>query len=264
MNTECEDSGGRGLAVAGRATLSVVACLVAACSGSISTEANTSGKDGVTRRDTEIVHEECPIDGGGNETLDADSDGRADVVIVKSGGKEVCRSLDLNADGKVDAWIYSDAAGNVRRVESDYDRDGRIDEIQIYERGSKSEVHQATTLDGKLDTWHFYKAGKLARTERDSDGDGVIDQWWEYPDPAKVECPVIHADADGDGRPDPEASVDVCKSPSYNYVPPERNAPPPDAPALDSKPDVPVETDSKPSVPVETSNEPAGESEGGE
>jgi len=140
---------------------------------------------------------------------------------VRSGSAERCRGLDLNFDGVVDSWVYSDPSGNVARRESDYDRDGRTDEISLYRGGQISEKHRATTLAGKLDTWDFYQGGKLARTERDSDGDGMIDQWWEYPKPDKLECPMIHSDVDGDGRPDPGATVDVCGEAS-GYVPPER------------------------------------------
>ncbi len=177
----------------------------------------------VTRRDIRIVHEDCPVGGADTEKLNVGGDSRPDIVIVKSGGREVCRSVDLNFDGVPDEWIYYDDAGNVRRRESDYDRDGRVDEIAIYKQGVLVEKMRATTLTGKLDTWHFYQNGKLARTERDSDGDAQIDQWWEYPKPDQPECPLIHSDVDGDGLPDPGATVNVCGEDS-GYVPPEREA----------------------------------------
>ena len=205
--------GHRPLAVAGAALIALSAL---GCSGSVSGGAKTAD-DGRERRDVAIEHEECDIDSSSAERIDANGDGRPDVTIVSDGGREVCRAVDLNVDGVVDAWVYRDGAGNVRRRELDYDRDGRIEEIQIYKNGVLVEKHRATTLAHKLDTWHHYEGGRLARTERDANGDQIIDQWWEYPRP---ECPMIHSDINGDGRPDPLATVDYCKQ--TGYVPPER------------------------------------------
>ena len=47
-----------------------------------------------------------------------------------------------------------------------------------------------------------------------------MDQWWEYPDQRSADCPLIHSDVNGDGRPDPGATVDVCKD---QYVPSGRD-----------------------------------------
>ncbi|MCC6216573.1 MAG: hypothetical protein IT376_17055 [Polyangiaceae bacterium] len=191
----------------------------AACGGSVSTAGPaTPEAGGVTRRDTAIVHEACDLKAAGGELLDANGDGKADVTIVRKGGSEVCRAVDLNFDGKIDVFVYVDEQGKVRRRESDYDRDGRVDEIAVFQAGALAELHRASTLRGKLDTWQYYRGGKLARTERDSDGDGIIDQWWEYP--GVPECPMIHTDTNGDGRPDPGSTVDYCKE--TGYVPPER------------------------------------------
>ncbi|MCA9628082.1 MAG: hypothetical protein KC766_10460 [Myxococcales bacterium] len=196
------------------------------------------------RRDTAIVHEDCDLDSG--QKTDVNGDGRPDITVVRSGATEICRAVDLNFDGKIDAWVYRDGSGQVRRRESDYDRDGRIDEISTYQGGLLKEQQRATTLGGKLDTWHFYEAGKLVRTERDSDGDAIIDQWWEYPAPDKPQCPLIHSDVDGDGRPDPGATVDVCAQPGSGYVPPERSGPAKAGPSFEqSGSDVPVEMDKK-------------------
>ena len=193
------------------------------CSASASTATPDSPESGgPARKDTRIIHEECDTASKSAEKVDVNGDGGADMTIVRAGSREACRAVDLNFDGTIDMWVYRDQGGQVRRRESDYDRDGRIDEISVYKGGQIVEKHRATTLGGKLDTWHYFKGGQLARTERDSDGDDVIDQWWEYPTANKPECPLIHSDIDGDGRPDPGATVDVCKEPGSGYVPPDR------------------------------------------
>lgn len=209
------------------------------CSGSTQMASATSA-DGVTRRDTEVVHEECDLASG--EKLDANGDGKPDVTQVRSGGREVCRAVDLNFDGAIDSWTYFDGSGQVRRRERDYDRDGRVEEISLYQGGVLVEQHRAASLAGKLDTWQFYKGGKLVRTERDSDGDGVVDQWWEFKDD---KCPLIHSDVNGDGRPDPGATVDYCKV--TGYVPPERSgAKRPTSPTFERPGSLPTEVENKP------------------
>lgn len=200
-----------------------------------------SGADAITRRATEIQHEDCAVKSGGAEKIDANSDGKPEVTIVKDGGREVCRAVDLNFDGSVDAWVYRDPSGQVRRRETDYDRDGRVDEITIYRGGVIVEKHRATTLANRLDTWQFYQNGTLARTERDSDGDEVVDQWWEWP---KSGCPMIHSDVDSDGRPDPGATVDYCKE--TGYVPPERQGQrAPTGPSFEPPSALPTEVETK-------------------
>lgn len=204
--------------------------------------AGAQSPDGTGKRDTRVVHEDCAIDSGGTEKLDANNDGKPDVSIVRDGGREVCRAVDLNFDGQIDSWTYFDASGQVRRRERDYDRDGRVEEISLYQGGVLVEQHRATTLTHRLDTWHYYKAGEIARTERDSDGDEIVDQWWEY---QSKKCPLIHSDVDGDGRPDPGATVDYCKA--TGYVPPERPGQRrPTSPSFERPGDLPTELENKP------------------
>lgn len=175
----------------------------------------TSADDIRAQRETKIALEKCDTASAAVENIDANGDGRPDIVRVKRGSREVCRTVDLNFDGKSDRTTFFDGQQKIRRVESDFDRDGKVDEISFFEGGVLKEKQRVTTMDGKLDTWEFFEQGKLARTERDENGDGFIDQWWEYP---KSGCPLIHVDTDGDGRPDPGASIDYCKE--TGYVPP--------------------------------------------
>jgi hypothetical protein len=201
------------------------AILVAACGGK--KKGPSSPEDARVGRETEIVLEKCDTQSKSAETVDANGDGKPEVVKVKEGNREVCRTADLNFDGKIDRTTFFDKAGKVRRIESDFDRDGHVDELAFFDGGNLKEKHRATTMDGKLDTWEFFDKGQVARTERDENGDGFVDQWWEYPSRG---CPLIHVDTDGDGRPDPGASIDYCKETGYTPPPlPNEDQGPPKA-----------------------------------
>jgi hypothetical protein len=235
---------------------------LAACSSTLQAEGG-SNRRWVTAKDTRIVHEDCDLDASGAESQDVNGDGRPDRTVVRQGGVERCRGLDLNFDGTIDAWVYLEPSGKVRRRESDYDRDGRVDEIALYSHGVLVERQRATSLLGKLDTWQFYASDKVVRAERDSNGDDVIDQWWEYSSGRSVDCPLIHSDVDGDGRPDPGATVDVCGD---RHDPGSRDgsgrAP---APGLEGAGDIPteLETPAGGAEPTEPSGDaPANEAPG--
>jgi hypothetical protein len=157
-----------------------------------------------------LEHESCDTESSSAQKVDTNGDGKPDIVRVMSDGHEVCRMVDLNHDGRPDTYIYFEANGGVRRRESDFDRDGHIDEVAYYSNGVPVRKDRETNLDGKLDTWDFYEGGKIHHRMRDSDGDGKVDQWWTWPNPDKIECAVIATDRNGDGKPDPNDIIDVC------------------------------------------------------
>lgn len=171
----------------------------------------------VGHRDLEFHHQPCDITSSHAQAIDANNDGRADLTIVSEGGREVCRAADLDFDGRVDVWTYFDNSGNVSRRELAYDRDGSVDEIQIFAGGQIVEKQRASTLAHRVDTWEKYSGGRIISAERDSNGDGRIDQWWDY---KTADCPVIRSDIDGNGQPDPNSVIDYCKE--TNYKPPEQ------------------------------------------
>ncbi len=230
------------------ARLAAVSVGLAACGGSEQPPAAPGILKG-ERRDTRIVHEPCDAETGDAEPQDVNGDGRADITIVRSGGTELCRFLDLNFDGVVDVWVYKDPSGAVRRRESDFDRDGVVDEIALLRSGQLMEKHRATSLSGALDTWNYFEGGRLVRTVRDSDGDSVIDQWWEY-DANKPDCPLVHSDVDHDGLPDPGASVDLCSA--EGLAPQSDEEPADDSESRIPEPDrAPVEIDPETGKPKE-------------
>lgn len=180
------------------------------CGGSNGSAEHADGSAHGTARYTLVTHESCAIDGPEAVPVDVNGDGKPDVITVFEGGRKVCEWLDFNFDGVCDTWVYFTPSGQVRRREVDYDRDGRIDETTNFAGDRIQDRQRATTLAGKIDTWQYFKHGQLTRAERDTNGDGIVDQWWEYPRPAAMACPLIHSDIDGDGRPDPGATVDLC------------------------------------------------------
>jgi hypothetical protein len=212
VETDVSTMGRRGHFGAPREAWVVAAFFFCGCNGGVS--ARTPERESL-ERDIRVVHEDC--DTGSAEKLDANGDGRPDVFIVRSGSTERCRAVDLNLDGKIDVYSYNDSSGKLRRKEYDFDRDGVIDEIVTFQGGVIASKQRATLLANRLDTWEYYQNGALARSERDSDSDAVVDQWWEYP---KAGCPMIHTDANEDGRPDPGTTIDYCKE--TGYVPPQR------------------------------------------
>ena len=188
------------------AALGAGACAGAESAGS-SAHSPTSGPQ---QRSTVITHDPCDGSGKSAKTVDVNGDGKPDITHVMSGEREVCRIVDLNFDGAIDAFIYYDDKGRERRRESDFDRDGRPDEVAFYENGALTRKERETNFDNKIDTWDYFEGGRLARRDRDSDGDGVIDQWWTYNNPQNPKCAVVATDRNGDGKPDPESAVDLC------------------------------------------------------
>ncbi|MGC4065379.1 MAG: hypothetical protein QM784_12165 [Polyangiaceae bacterium] len=235
----------------GSSGLAVMLSTVALTSGTFACSFGASATSGVknssgTERNRTVTHEPCELDSSGADKVDANGDGKPDVTVVREGGKESCRAADLDFDGKVDLYAYQDASGRMRRQELDYDRDGNIDEIQLFKDGELTEKHRSTMMVKRLDTWETYSQGRLVKAERDSDGNGKIDQWWDYKTP---DCPLIRSDIDGNGEPDPTSQVDFCSEASYK--PPEQAAPT-TAPML--------QKDTQ-ALPSELSNRPEGESE---
>ncbi|MFO0556059.1 MAG: hypothetical protein U0271_47210 [Polyangiaceae bacterium] len=171
-----------------------------------------------TRR-LEFEHESC----GSGDQVDVNGDKNPDIETVTSGGRKVCRAIDLNFDGVKDAFIYYDENGNERRRESDYDRDGRPDVVVTFVNGQKKSAELETNFDGKIDTWETYENGRLAKAERDSDGDGLIDEWWSFDRPDQPDCATVYTDRNADGQPDPDTGVDMCgegyKAPVFTNTP---------------------------------------------
>ena len=210
--------------------VAVAACAICAgaCSESVSVGAEAPSPTN-NLRPIELTHEKCDIESKDAVRTDVNNDGTPDIIRVMSGGREVCRAINLNCTGPPDNYLYFDERGQLRRRESDFDRDGVTDEIATYQDGKLVRKDRETNLDRKIDTWDFYVSDVLTRRERDTNADGRVDQWWTWPDGSKPDCPLVDSDTDGDGRPD--ARQDVCKEreAAQQAGMPAATTPPPDA-----------------------------------
>jgi hypothetical protein len=100
---------------------------------------------------------------------------------------------------------YDKTTGQLRRREADYDDNGIVNVIEIYENGKLVRMELDTTNQGRIDTWDTFdpNTGKRIKRERDATGDGRVDQWWTY----EGDQLTIAIDKNGDGKPDPESVI---------------------------------------------------------
>ncbi len=157
--------------------------------------------------DDTIKHESCDESSGRVESLDTNNDGKPDIkrVYNKSTGREVCRIVDLDHDGKPDMFEYYDPSGQLRRREAAYDPTGAITMVEGYQGGKLVSRELDTSGDHRIDTWDTFDPASGQRTKRvrDTNADGKIDQWWTWNGTQLS----IAIDKDGDGKPDPEATI---------------------------------------------------------
>lgn len=185
-----------------------------------------------------IEHEACSPQGHQTQAFDARGDGKPVVTKVFDGAHELCRITDINHDGKPDLFEYFDSSGAVRRRESDYDGNGTIDSVEMYEGGQLVKREYDTTGQHRVDTWDYYDkaSGRRIRRERDTNNDGRVDQWWTWAGD-KI---TIAIDRNGDGKPDPEATLILDDK--TGEMRDAKSSPTPDAPAAPSASAAPATT----------------------
>lgn len=174
------------------------------CGGGGASPSGNANQPGAARS-TVIQHEPCSEGGHRVEGLDVTNDGKPDIKKVFDGTTEVCRITDLNHDGHPDLFEYFDASGQLRRREFDFDDNGVVNQIEVYDAGKIVRRELDTSNRGLIDTWDTFdpSTGKLVRRERDTTTDGRVDQWWTY----EGERVTISVDRNGDGQPDPEGTI---------------------------------------------------------
>jgi len=134
------------------------------------------------------------------ESVDRDSDGRADRWIYRTGREVTAEATDDDGDGRPERTVhFAPGTREPMTEEEDTNADGRPDTYTEYESSRIARRRADTDGDGEIDTWSFYQNGKLARHEQDTDGDGFRDRMSFYQDGRLVR---EEEDQDGNGRPD--------------------------------------------------------------
>ena len=116
------------------------------------------------------------------ETLDADRDGRPEIVVTTDGksGHRLTRAEDTNYDGNLDSTTTYEETGKISALQEDTDHDGVPDRWTRYKDGLGDRVEVDRDSDGVRDGFYTYDNGALAYEEHDVNNDGVIDRRVEY------------------------------------------------------------------------------------
>jgi hypothetical protein len=110
---------------------------------------------------------------------------RGRAVVFRNGEHEMKVAVDANHDGRLDlVKTYHD--GRLVKVEQDRNADGRVDLVQEYRQNELSREVRDDNFDGKPETINTYRRGKLAIVERDPDGCGWADRTDYYDDNGKL------------------------------------------------------------------------------
>ena len=160
------------------------------------------GMDPEPGRPMALAHEPCATEGHGALRRDHTGDGKDDTTHVIVDGREVCRGIDLDGDGRHDLYVYFDPAGGLRRQER-HGAEGKLEEVAHFEDGKLRHRATDSDRDGRIDHWEHHvqgAGGAEVRHFRDLNGDGKIDQVWTWL--PKRGCTTVHHDKDGDGKSD--------------------------------------------------------------
>ena len=110
---------------------------------------------------------------------DYDADGVIDVRTYMRNGRPVRLEGDANRDGRIDRWEYYGPAGELLRLGSSTEGDGREDSWLLFS-GDERHVDISTRRDGIADRRERYSGDELVGTQADTDHDGLPDTWEEF------------------------------------------------------------------------------------
>jgi hypothetical protein len=155
-------------------------------------------------------------------TYDSNADGKPDMWSLMNGTRFVSIQIDRDFDGtperweyydenqqlqKVgfsrlhdgteDGWTYTDPSGAIVRIEVSTRRDGHVQRIERYERGTIATADEDTDGDGRFDKWEHYEGGRITSVAFDTARRGVPDRRLTY---AVNGTATLEIDRDGSGH----------------------------------------------------------------
>lgn len=98
---------------------------------------------------------------------------RPDQTVEKIGASRA-------GDGTVDSWAFYDGAGALIKLELSTRRNGHVDRIEHYERGSMVRTEHDTDADGRMDKWETFEGSRLAAVAFDTQHRGTPDRRLVY------------------------------------------------------------------------------------
>lgn len=117
------------------------------------------------------------------EKMDSEGKGNPDMFTVfktsDAGQRVLVRQMfDFNRDGKIDLANHFQKG---KRVKSEYDLDydGKIDSISEFNIES-GELEKKTQIENNNLIWKYWHKSELRRKEVDRNGDGEPDMWVHY------------------------------------------------------------------------------------
>ena len=168
--------------------------------------ASQAADDGAER----ITDEDVDLSSLSRRDLDLNKDGKADayqfISLVDNQQLIVRKEIDVNFDGKIDMIRKMNEKGDLVEERVDADFDGRIDLVVTFQKGSIVKKTYDTNFDQKSDMWRFFEQGAIVREEADLNYDGKVD-FWEYYEGGSLDR--IGVDRDGDGNVDDWQSKDA-------------------------------------------------------
>jgi hypothetical protein len=142
-------------------------------------------------------------DGLERRDLDLNKDGRPDAyqfaVVEGDNTRVVRKEADVNFDGKIDVVRNLDNKGELVEERIDTDFDGKIDIVIAFQQGLIVKKTYDTNFDNKIDLWRTFEKGVIVKEEADLNYDGAVD-FWEYYEGGVLDR--IGIDRNGDGNVD--------------------------------------------------------------
>lgn len=137
--------------------------------------------------------------------IDYDGDGRIDERWYFAGDRFDRIETDRNRDGRIDQIVRYLASGNIDSIESDDDFDGRLERTDAFHDGQPHTLTTDRDGDGKTDFRSLYESGVVARDEW-LDRSGRVVKTVRYRDGRPVSGEI---DSDGDGSLDAARAYDA-------------------------------------------------------